>query len=63
MVKISLSGEEYKYLRNYFETEDIRYDSIKASAKRNGDIKNNSKIVDSLKEKFADAKTSDNYSF
>ena len=62
MVKIVLSNNEYTYLKNIVETEDIRFDSLKSRAKRNEAVKENSKIVDSLKEKLSDVNTSNSYS-
>ena len=61
MVKIALSKDEFKYLKNFVETEDIRFDSVSSVAKRNETIKENSKIVDSLKEKLSNAGTSNSY--
>jgi len=62
MVKVSLSKDEYKYLRNVVETDDIRFDSISGRAKNNKNIIEKSKIVDSLKKKLSNAEPSNSYS-
>lgn len=62
MKKVSFSKDEFEYLRDVIESEDIRLDSLKSSAKKNKIIKSKTYIVDSIKEKFDDAERS-NISF
>ena len=62
MKKVTFSKDEFEYLRDVIETEDILLDSLKPDAKRNKVIKSRSYIVDSIKEKLDNAESS-NISF
>ena len=62
MVNILLSKNEFKYLKNFVSTEYIRYGSVSGVARKNETVKENSKIVDSLKEKLSNAESSNSYS-
>lgn len=62
MKKVTFSKDEFEYLRDVIETEDILLDSLKPDAKRNKVIKSRSYIVDSIKEKLNNAESS-NISF
>lgn len=61
MVKVSFSKSEYKYLKGLVDTEDIKFSSVTRVASRNSTIKENSKIVDSLREKLSNAEPSNSY--
>lgn len=51
-VKVELSNKEYKYLRNFVETEHIRFDSVEPEIKKKKLVKESSRVVKSLRRKL-----------